>query len=220
MKALMIIGIVLGALALLIALICLLPVYVYVYYDEENSLQLRYRLLWMVFGEEPDPNNPILRLVKDLTGIAKFESLGSVKKTVSSSGISYTVQQFLEVLLSLLRQVVWLLPRCRLRKLELEAICAGNEPDDTAMEYGRLCAAVYPLVGVVDRIMPINRRKLRLDLRCDFEAAKSGFSLEAVIRTHVGPVLLALWRVVLDEAKAEAARTAQPSSKNPSTKET
>lgn len=222
MKALFIIGIVLGALALLITVICLIPVYVYVYYDGENSLQLRYRLLWKVFGENPDPNNPIIRLLKELSGISKFDSVSSLKKTVSSSGVSYTLRQMGEVLISLLRQMVWILPRCRMRKLELRAICAEGEPDDAAMEYGKLCSAVYPIVGVIDNILPINRRKLLLDLRCDFEAERSELSLTAVIRARLGSVLRALWRIVLDEAKAEAARTesSQPSSKNSNTKAT
>lgn len=219
-KALLIIGIVVGALSLLVTVICLLPVYVYVYYDEENSLQLRYRLLWMVFGEVPNPDNPILKLVKELSGLSKFDSVSSLKKTVSSSGLGYTLQQIGEVLISLLRQVVWILPRCRLRKLEIRAVCAEGEPDDAAMEYGKLCAAVYPIVGVIGNIIPINRRKLLLDLRCDFDAEQSDLSLTAVIRARVGSVLRALWRIILDEAKAEAARTAQPSSKNSSTKAT
>ena len=222
MKALLIIGIILGALALLITAICLLPVYVYIYYDEENSLQLRYRLLWKVFGEDPNPNSPILKLLKELSGVAKFDSVKSIKKTVSDSGVSYTLKQVGDVLISLLRQLVWLLPRCRVRKLELRAICAEGEPDEAAMEYGKLCATVYPIVGIVDNIIPINRRKLLLDLRCDFEAEKSDFALTAVIRARLGSALRALWRIVLDEAQAEAQRkdSSQPSAKNSSTKET
>ncbi len=216
-----ILGIIFGALALLITVICLLPVYVYVYYDEENSLQLRYRLLWMVFGEVPNPNNPILRLVKELSGLSKFESVGALKKTLSSSGLGYTLRQIAEVLYSLLRQVVWILPRCRLRKLEIHAVSAESSPDEAALEYGKLCAAVYPIVGVIDNIIPINRKKLLLDLRCDFEAEQSDLRITAVIRARVGSVIRALWHIILDEAKAEAARMegVQPS-KNSKSKST
>ena len=205
---------ILGFLALLITVICLLPVYVYVYYDKENSLYYRYRLLWMVFGEIPNPNNPILRLVKDLSGLSRFDSVKSLKKSVSSMGVGTTAGQILRVLLSLLREIVYLLPKCRLRKLKLRAVCGGDEPDDTAMAYGELCAFVYPALGVLDNIMPIHRKNLSVDLRCDYDRGENEVELEAHIRVHVGPVLLALWRVVLDEARAEAARTAQPARKS------
>ena len=76
------------------------------------------------------------------------------------------------------------------------------------MEYGSLCAFLYPAVGMLDHIMPIRRKGLQLDLRCDYERTENEVELEAHIRLRVGPVLLALWRVVLDEAKAEAQRTA------------
>lgn len=207
---------ILGFLALLITVICLLPVYIYVYYDKENSLYYRYRLLWMVFGEVPNPNNPILKLVKDLSGLSRFDSVKSLKKSVSSLGVGTTAGQILRVLFSLLREIVWLLPKCRLRKLHVKAVCGEAEPDGAAMAYGELCAFVYPAIGVLDNIMPIHRKGLSLDLHCDYEQQVTEVELEAHIRIHVGPVLLALWRVVLDEAKAESARTAQ-SSKNSST---
>lgn len=214
MTALWIILGILGFFALLITVICLLPVYVYVYYDKENSLYYRYRLLWMVFGEVPNPNNPILRLVKDLSGLSRFDSVKSLKKNISSLGVGTTAGQILRVLFSLLREIVWLLPKCRLRKLRLRAVCGAEEPDDAAMAYGELCASVYPAIGVLDHIMPIHRKGLSVDLRCDFEQPESEVDLEAHIRVFLGPVLLALWRVVLDEAKAEAARTAQPAKKS------
>lgn len=216
MLALWIILGILGFIALLIAVICLLPVYVYVYYDKENSLYYRYRLLWKVFGEVPNPNNPILRLVKDLAGLSRFDSVKALKKNVSSLGVGTTAGQILRVLLSLLREIVWLLPKCRLRKLRIRALCADEDPEEAAMQYGETCAFLYPAIGVLDNIMPIRPKGLELNLGCDFDRSESEVELEAHIRVLLGPVLLALWRVALDEARAEAQRTAQPA-KKPST---
>lgn len=214
MLALWIILGILGFVALLITVICLLPVYVYVYYDKENSLYFRYRLLWKVFGETPNPNNPILRLVKDLAGLSRFDSVKALKKNVSSLGVGTTVGQILRVLLSLLREILWLLPKCRLRKLRIRALCAHEDPEEAAMHYGETCALLYPAIGVLDNIMPIRPKGLDLNLGCDFDLSESEVELEAHIRAHLGPVLLALWRVALDEAKAEAQRTAQPARKS------
>lgn len=214
MVALWIILGILGFLALLVTVICLLPVYVYVYYDKENSLYFRYRLLWKVFGEVPNPNNPILRLVKDLAGLSRFDSVKSLKKNVSSLGVGTTVGQILRVLLSLLREIVWILPKCRLRKLRIRALCADEDPEEAAMHYGETCAFLYPAISVLDHIIPIRSKSLDLDLRCDFDHSQSEVELEAHIRVLLGPVLLALWRVTLDEAKAEAQRRAQPAKKS------
>ena len=214
MIALWIILGIIGFLVLLITVICLLPVYVYVYYDKENSLYFRYRLLWMVFGEVPNPNNPVLRLVKELSGLSRFDSVKSLRKSVSSQGVGTTAGQILRVLLSLLREIVYLLPRCRLRKLRVKAVCADPEPDEAAIAYGELCAWLYPALGVLDNIIPIHRKKLQLELGCSSMPEASEVAVEAHIRVLLGPVLLALWRVVLDEARAESAKTAQSSRKS------
>ena len=214
MLALWIILGILGFLALVITVICLIPFYVYVFYDKENSLYFRYRLLWMYLGEDPDPDNPIVLLLKELSGLSHFDSIESLKESIATQGVGTTLGQILRVLLSLVREIVHLLPKCKLRKLKLRAVCGAEEPDDAAMAYGELCAVVYPAQGVLDHIVPINRKKLTVDLRCDYEKTEREVELEAHIRVRLGPALLALWRVMLDEARAEAARTAQPAKKS------
>ena len=56
--------IVIACLALLITVICLLPVKVLLKNDAQNPLILRYKFLGKTFGENPDPNDPIIKTLK------------------------------------------------------------------------------------------------------------------------------------------------------------
>ena len=66
----------LGILAFIIILIIailLLPVYVILRSDENGEVYLRYKILFKTFGEDPDPNNPIIKTLLDASGISELK---------------------------------------------------------------------------------------------------------------------------------------------------
>ena len=64
---------IIGFLAALITVILLLPVKVIIKNNENNELILRYKFLWKTFGERLDPNDPIIRTLKSLSGYERLE---------------------------------------------------------------------------------------------------------------------------------------------------
>lgn len=147
MKILLVVGIVLAAFLLLIAVILLLPVRVIIKYGDGDEVKLLYRFLGKTFGENPDPNNIIVKSAKKLTGISRFDSIGTVKGSIEDMGVSATAGQIADILMSLLGRVVWILKYCVAERFFIKAVCAGDDAADAAMEYGAVCAVVYPLVG-------------------------------------------------------------------------
>lgn len=188
-----------AAIALIITVILLLPVYVVVKSDEQGQLMLRYRFLHMTFGENPDPNNPIIRVAKEITGLSKTDK-EVFRSNVKKSGVVITVQDTLRVLLSLLREVVKVVKYCTLTKLELNIVCTGDDAADAAIGYGKCCAAVYPFIGFIGSVMKIKKRGQNIGLRCDYNGGDGEFSYHAVIRIRVCRVLAALIRIVYKEA--------------------
>lgn len=188
-----------AAIALIITVILLLPVYVVVKSDEQGELMLRYKFLHMTFGENPDPNNPIIRVAKEITGLSKTDK-EVFRSNVKKSGVVITVQDTLRVLLSLLREVVKVVKYCTLTKLELNIVCTGDDAADAAIGYGKCCAAVYPFIGFIGSVMKIKKRGQNIGLRCDYNGGDGEFSYHAVIRIRVCRVLAALIRIVYKEA--------------------
>ena len=52
----------------------MLPVFIIIKTDDNGEIILRYKILNKIFGEEPDPDNPIIQVIKKGSGISKIES--------------------------------------------------------------------------------------------------------------------------------------------------
>ena len=65
-------------------------------------------------------------------------------------------------------RVKWLLKRVKLEKLRILAVCGGGDAAESAMEYGTVCAVLYPLAGFIRG--STNAREKDIDVRvgCDF----------------------------------------------------
>ena len=58
-----------GFLAALITVILILPVKVIIKSDGNDELYLRYKFLGKTYGEDPDPNDPIILMLKKAGGV-------------------------------------------------------------------------------------------------------------------------------------------------------
>ncbi len=190
---------IIGGIALLITVILCLPVYVIVKTDEQDELMIRYRFLHMEFGEDPDPENPILVFAKEATGLSKTDSK-ALKSSVKSSGVAETVKDTCSILLTLFRQVVWIVKYCTLVKFELCVVCASDDAGDAAVNYGKCCTAIYPIITAVHGIMKVRPRGESIDVRCDFLAEESLVRCDVKLRVSVLRVLQAFIKIVIKEA--------------------
>lgn len=203
MIVLKILGIVLAAILLIIFLILMLPVRVLIFTREDGSIKILYKILFLTFGRKPNPNSPILRIAKELTGLSRLSDLGSVKRSLEDSGVSATAGQIVHILMLLLGRVAWLLRYCTVRRLKIDAVCAGADPAEAAMEYGAVCAVVYPLLGYVESHMKVRQQGLDVNIGCDFGRALGDFSLETELSVRIWHVARALLHIVRRNVEEE-----------------
>ncbi len=190
---------IIGGLALLITVILTLPVYVTAKDDEQGELMLRYHFLHMTFGEDPDPENPILLYLLDVSGLSRAKT-SAIKSNVKTSGVTVTLKDTCNILWSLLEQVVGILPHCKLKRLRLTVVCAADNADEAALHYGQCCAVMYPLIGMIHGLMPVGRRHEYIDIRADFNAFEDEVHYDLKLRTNVCRVLTAFCKIVYKEA--------------------
>ena len=196
MIVLKILGILLAAVLLIIFLILMLPVRVVIFTREDGSIKILYKILFLTFGRKPNPRSPILRIAKELTGLSRLSDLGTVKQSLEDSGISATAGQIVHILLLLLGRVVWLLQYCTVKRLKIDAVCGGADAAEAAMEYGAVCAVVYPLIGYVEGNMKVRQKGLDVNIGCDFGQVLGSFALETVISVRIWHVARALLHIV------------------------
>lgn len=187
-------------LILLITVILLLPISVIIKTDQNDELILRYRFLFKTYGEDPDPNNPIIKTLKEASGISRLEKENLKDKAKKTSYLA-TLSESFALITALLKRLLGLLNHCNLRVLKLHLICAEEDAAKTAIDYGRVCALAYPFLGFIHSNIKVRKRGEDINIACDYESKKGSYSFEAVLVVRFFRVLGAFFRAAYDEAK-------------------
>lgn len=191
---------ILGFLAALITVILLLPVRIILKNNENEPLILRYRFLGKTFGEDPDPDDPIVKMLKSATGADRLDRK-AVQQSIESDGLQKAVSQTFTTLAALVKEIVNLLKVCKITKLHVIIRSAGEDAAEAAIHYGGCCAAAYTLLDILGHYTKLRKRSCNIDIACDYEGEKTLFRYDLVLTIPVWRVLKALWKVAMDEAK-------------------
>lgn len=192
-------GIVL-ALATIITAILLLTVTLIIKTDQNGDMILRYRFLFRTFGEQSNPNHPLVKIIKKGSGIARMEKTAR-HTNVEKSGAVATYGELLRILVDLLSEIGGLLKHCTAKKLALDIICTGEDAADAAINYGACSAVVYPLFGVIHTVMRVRESGRKINIGCDYSASKDKVRYHVEISTRFGRLLAAFLRIAYAEAK-------------------
>lgn len=191
---------ILGFLAVLITVILLLPVRIILKNSENEPLILRYKFLFKTFGEDPNPDDPVVKMLKSATGADRLDRK-AVQQSIESHGLKKAVSQTFTTLAALVKEIVNLLKVCRITKLHVTIRSAGEDASEAAIHYGQCCAATYTLLDILGHYTKLRKRRCKIDIGCDFDADKSFFRYDVVLTVRVWRVLKALWKVAMDEAR-------------------
>ncbi len=189
--------------------LCLLPVYIRLYKDEEGKSQFSIRVLFFPVSleksEKPKEEKKDSQVLQQL-GLSHYTSTGNLKKSISEKGLSSTLKHFTGILkqfFSALGQAVRKFKVCRAR---LQVTTAG---DNAAMEYGVACAILYPLSAFFQNHCQVKPRAVDLDIRCDYERDQADFSYDLLLRFFVGsyiPIGFRLLKTLWKEGKTYAGK--------------
>lgn len=183
MLVLKIIGILLAVIVLLIVFLLMLSVKVVFTFTTEGKLVIKVKVLFFTIydanktkdkkehNKEKKSKKPsrISAYFQRLFGIDTLTEAANVKKNAETKGVYDSVNKVATVFSLLLGQIAWLLGKIRIKRFHILAICGGGDAADAAMEYGLVCAAVYPLVGYVETNLNTKRNASDIQIGCDFE---------------------------------------------------
>ncbi len=197
---------VLALLATIILLILVLPVKVIIKNDANELFILRYRLLFRTFGENPNPNDPLIKTLKKAGGIDRLEK-AVIQKNIRTNGLQKTVSTSYDSLISLLKELLFLFKRCTVTHLKITIRSADGDPSEAAIQYGRYTAITHSFLALANSLLKIRKRNCDIDICCDYSTNKSLFRYEIVFAIPFARVLAAFWRVAMLEAKRVADQT-------------
>ncbi len=201
MIILKIIGIALLVIALLIFTVLMLDLKVFFAFDTNGRVELYAKILFYKFYDFNNKKEPSKfgSYLKRIFGIETLTDTEGLKQDVQESGVSGTANRVITILSLLAGQILWLLARVRIKKFHLLAICGGDDAADAAMDYGLVCAAVYPFVGYLESTAKFAKKANDIQVGCDFENEAS-FETEIIAKIRIIHVL----RAVIKNALANA----------------
>lgn len=190
-------------IALLIFAILMLPVRVIINTTPDGDIDFRYKLLFKTFGEDPNPDDPILKTLKDISGVSRLDKENRKENTKKSNALR-TLSDSVSVILGLLKHLLSLLKYCTVKKLKIKIVCAEGDAAETAIEFGRCYAIISPLVNFLHSSMKVKKRGEQIDIFCDFEKEEGYYEFETILMVRLHRVLGALFRAAYDEHKRSA----------------
>ena len=173
-----------------IALSC--PVIINAYIGENKKFKLLYKWIFFTFGQKPNPHSPIMAFAKKITGISRFESVQNVGENIKSRGFTDTVKDFFNLLSNICKKIKYLLPHCKIRSLGLTVITAGEDPQATALGFGVVCSAAYPVLGLIYANTKPSKQPPEMNISCDFTTTEPVFDFNCTFSCSAFFILVAV----------------------------
>ena len=171
------------------ALLLALPLRIFLRYTGETGLQYRVKYAFFPLADSEKPKKAeevaakkqkdpaekpkkasggAVQSMLSFLGLEDISSAANAKRAIDEKGLLEVLHGVTEAVSSLLKRTGRLLRKGVFKRFDLRIICGDGDPADAALRYGTLCAAVYPLLTLLDSAIKMKRRKV--DIRCDFDA--------------------------------------------------
>lgn len=203
--------IILGIFAL-IALLLSLKLRVFLVYKDDGRLDIYAKYLFFTFRASEEPNEELVQQIFSILGLRDIGSVANARHAIDSKGVSTTLNELCAVLKTLLDRVWWLLRRGVFKQFNLRIAVAEPDAADAAYGYGLVCAAAYPLLGMLDAALRFKKRSI--DIHCDFEKEATAVDFLAQFNIRLWPILRALIHVIRENVKRTLETEAQEGRKS------
>ena len=209
--ALIIIGVLLAVILLIIISSLFIPVNLYVRIDEKVNYLIKIKFLFFKFsfdnksvnkkGKKPikekksrDKKESVaIRAIKKLFGIDSFETKTKRGKQKSASE---NAKQIINTLKNYLSSFGGLLRKIKIKKLHIKSVSASSDAALTAMQYGVMCALLYPFLAFLQNNLNIDENSVGINVACDFENQESQFEFESEISLRMIFALTAVVNII------------------------
>lgn len=108
---------------------------------------------------------------------------GYFKKVFREKGVVDGMVQVLDLIKLIFSKLAELIGKAKVTNLLLDVKVAAEEPSLTAMYYGGVSAVVYPAVGLLNSIIPIENQTVNIN--ADYGATNSEIKFEIIVKLRL-----------------------------------
>ncbi len=183
-----------AAILLFFALILWLPVLVDFRFEKAFFLKIKIGAVPLFSLDGDKPGKPEKKLHREKTKKEKKPKEEAktepnfIKQLFEKKEFSEAVRLLLGFANRVFHKLKWLLRRFRAERIGLRIRVASDNAADTAVRYGAVCAAAYPVLAFLDSVSDI--RLKQIDITADFNTDQPEFAASGRIRTRIVYLLI------------------------------
>lgn len=183
----------LGIILLVLVLILFLPVKISMAFKDELNLKVNFLgiKLFETKNEAEDKKESKTEKKEDKTEGNKAKKFFSRLK--EKYGFSVALKEMFSFFLKCLSHIKGLLRHINIERICLNITVASPDAAKTAIEYGTVCAAVYPVLALIDTVPNIAFREI--NVKSDFNSENSQFDFSLVIKLQIFFALISAFKI-------------------------
>lgn len=173
--------IILAVLAFIVLLL-FIPISVHIKYDGDFFVKLK---IAGIKAYEVEPKEDIKETKPDTESDkkAKKQTEKAFDKLRKKHGFAGAVKEIFILIKAVIQRLKGSLKHIAIRRLCLDIKVASGDAATTAIEYGAVCAAVYPVLTLIDGIANVKMKNI--NVFSDFNSGESHFGFSVIVRVRV-----------------------------------
>lgn len=175
--------IIIATVIILLIGLLFLPVSAHLSFEGDFSVKIKLAGIKIFDSEKKSDEKPE---EKNEKSVKKKENTFS--KLKAKYGFSGAVKEILGLVKAVLEKLKKQFKRIMIRRLKTDIRVASPNAAQTALEYGAVCAAFYPLLSLFDNIANVKMKQI--NVTADFESDSPEFSFSAVVRLKIINLLI------------------------------
>ena len=157
--------IVIGVIIAVFLFVAFTRITVHIAYNESFKFSVSVLGMTVYSNDKPKKENSNKNDKTEQKTTPKNENI--FKKLYKLKGLKYTIEIIGDSLKIVFSKLSWLVRRLKIRNFKLALSVVGGDAADTAIKYGAVCAAVYPIFGFIDSKLDFKAKSI--DVYADFE---------------------------------------------------
>lgn len=192
------IGIIILAIISILLILLSLNVHIIIEYNQLFSFKIKIafidltKLFTKDDKKESKDNNKASKLKKRKNEIKQTVSEQNKKKTDIKSALNIITRILNEIKEGFFRKIV-------VKNARIHIICAGDDAAQTAINYGIICAAVYPVTGFIDSECRVKKKDINVS--ADFTKQKSEADIYLHLKLRILHIAVLLMKTLLGGEK-------------------
>lgn len=193
---------------LLLSILLFLPITADISYKKELSYRFKYAGIVLFDSEKRVDIKSVKRkkkskkVKKDTPDIEqKDKKEGFFKKIYNQKGFSGTIRYFASLLGIILKKLWWVIKHFKFRHFYLDLTVANNDSANTALEYGGVCCAVYPVLSLLESTANVKLKQININ--ADFDRTEPQFQISFSVTTRLIYWLIAAISILIEYLKLQ-----------------